>query len=105
MADGAAAGAGAAAVAGVMMPPGVDVVDVVGAGSFAVASGGVAEVAGVVSMAGHAIADPNDPHLAEQVNTEITTDGLSGPEGLDAVGGAFDGAKGVISDVIEAYGG
>ena len=35
MADAAAAGAGAAAVAGVFMPPGFDVVDIVGASAFA----------------------------------------------------------------------
>lgn len=100
MADGAAAGAGAVALAGTVMPPGIDVIDFVGAGSFAVAAAGVAETAGIVSLAGHTINDPTDPKVAEQFVTEATTSGLTGPEGIDAVSGAFDGAKDIIEELM-----
>jgi hypothetical protein len=70
-------------------------------GDGAAEEGGTDEVSGMVSMTGHWIADPDDPGLGEQVNTEMATGGLAGPDGVDSVEGFYRGAEGVVGDVAD----
>lgn len=105
LADGAATGAGIVALAGVAMPPGVDVVDIAGAGLFAEAAAGVGETAGWIGVAGHAIEDPTSPDVQQELITQATTGMIPIPEGVLPVTGAVKGAAGVTETLMDKLGG
>jgi hypothetical protein len=100
LANGAAVGAGAVAVAGLLMPPGANVIDVVGAGAFAAGAATVADVAGIVSIVGHGIEDPGDEGLMKDVVMQVATAGVPGPQD-EIAEGLYKGATGLIGAVFD----